>query len=67
MNDGEKMLMRYATAATNLADCMRNDIHHNDGIYSEETLRAYNAFVVESNNMKNFTDGLEDEYIKYNN
>jgi hypothetical protein len=67
MNDGEKMLMRYAAAATNLADAMRDDLHHNDGVYSEKTLLAYNAFVVESNAMKAFTDGLEDEYIKYNN
>lgn len=67
MEAGEKLVARYILAATTLAEAMRNDIHHNDGQYSETTVKALNSFIVESNSLKDFTDGIVANYTKFNN
>lgn len=67
MEAGEKLVARYILAATELAESMHNDIHHYEGVYSEKTIKMLNAFIIESNSLKDFTDGIVDEYTQFNN
>jgi hypothetical protein len=59
-------LSAYVNAAADLAESVRIDIKHNNGVIENETVLALNRFIVASNEVAEITNALQPNKIRMN-
>lgn len=62
----ELALTLYVNKASDLAECLRHDIQHNDSKVSTKTILALNTFIIAANQIKDLTDIIDKNSIKLN-
>ena len=61
MDKTKRALQNYVNSATDLAESVKQDIQHNDGIIDKETVLALNKFTIAANEIEHLTNTLKFE------
>ncbi len=66
MDKTEKLLAEYVNKAADLAEAVRMNIQHNDGLIDNKTVLALNAFIIVANAVEGLPDDEIEDNIKLN-
>lgn len=66
MTDEQLQLALYVHRASDLAESVRHNIQHNNGVITPETIAILNAFVTAANQIKDLTETLGSDKMNLN-